>query len=221
MTKAQIRALTRELLDDPNAVRWGDTNLDLLIEGVADEVWRETLRSAPWATTQLDTIAAADIAAPGYIDLPVKLSKLTRWFKLQLVERNGRHYRSIGPRNVLIENAAELSAQPYRYLLFAEQLWLFPLDTGTQVEVRYSYLPPRYSGLSDANPVVWPDGYESVLYLKSAARALGKGAAEDRRELWEEAETEKQRMLATMAERFSDPPVAIQLYDSAVEWGSE
>lgn len=179
LTKAQSRTLIKQLMDDPDSKRWSATNLDFLTQVTLDSLWGKILQFAPWATSQLDTIAAA--ATPGYIDLrnvpPGQLSK--RFHRLQSVTREGIVYSPADGKELVIEDNSLLTSHQRRFHVIGNQLWLFPLTTTPETEVRYSYKPQLYTTLGENDAVDWPEGHESAFVFQVAGRALFKGSAED------------------------------------------
>lgn len=170
-TKAQIRTAVRQLLDDPIAALWHDAVLDDLIGQTYDELWGRILNNAPYYLTQLDTIST--FTAPGYISLDTDLSQ--RFHRLQSLVRGERTYNLADPRTILVSENAVISGPQYSYAFYGNQLWMFPLETTGAVELRYSYKPAAFTGLTESTNITWPDGHESALIFEAAGRALFKG----------------------------------------------
>lgn len=189
MTKSAARSMIKELLDDTSAssvTLMTSTNLDLLTSMVIDELASDAFEVDPWFKILTQTIASADIAAPGTIDLRSTSAsgKLTqRLQRLLLVTRNGRHYIQYHPTNILIEDAAALVAPDYTYIILGDKLHLFPYDTQADVELTYSHKPTAYTSLADGVNVDWPEGHEGAFIYETAARAIAKGDREDSTQL--------------------------------------
>lgn len=219
LTKAQVRTLVREAIDDPNGDRWTNANLDLLTQITFDDLFTDILTWGPYFTSQLDTITT--LGTPGFVDLrQTATGDLSqRFFRIQKVTRNDQEYSALDARSFVIENNTQIRGPDFTYVIFGDQLWLFPLDTDDDVEVRYSFRPAAYDGLADATEVTWPDGHETALIYEVGARALTKGDAEDRRQLGEIAERSRTRMKAYLSRRYAGP-IGTYATDRPVEWGS-
>lgn len=202
LTKALARAQIRQLIDDPNSKLWTDANLDQLTELAMDEMWSDLLAYAPFLTSQLDTIAS--LTSPGYLDLRITtdggaLSK--RFHKLQSIVRNGTTYTKYDPRDSIIELNKEIFAPTESYSFMGDQLWLFPLDINTDVEIRYSFKPVGFVSLADGTKVTWPDGHDSAYIYEIAARAVSKGGREDNQGFLQLAAKSWDRLLETVRKR--------------------
>lgn len=185
LTKLEARDLIRELMDDASDRLWSDSLLDRLATTTLDRLWGEVLSFAPRFTSQLDTITT--LQTPGYIRLAqtteTPAGDLTqRFFRVQSVTRAGREYAAADPRNIVVAlNALVVrdTSREWVYHIQGRQMWLVPLDTAEDVEIRYSYLPPKFSGLADGDPVQWPEGMEDAYIYEIAGRAMMKGGRED------------------------------------------
>lgn len=208
LTKAQARTQIRQLLDDPNSTMWTDANLDQLTELAMDEMWSDLLSYNSYLNSQLDTITS--LTTPGFIDLRIvadggALSK--RFHKLQSVVRGGTTYTKYDPRDTLVELNAEIFAPTESYVFIGDQLWLFPLDTTTDVEIRYSFKPAGFVSLTDGTKVTWPDGHDSAYIFEIAARALVKGEREDNLRMLNIAGKAWDRLIETVRKRQIGPMV--------------
>lgn len=206
LTKAQSRTMIRQLIDDPNAKLWTDANLDILTSLTLDDLWSDIFDFSPWFTSKLDTLTS--ITSPGFVDLRHTgdggaLSE--RFHRLQLVTRNSRHYYEHRQRNILIEANSVLTAPDDTYIFLGDQLWLFPLDTASDVEIRYSFKPAEFTTLTDGTKVTWPQGHESVYLYETAARALTKGDREENARVQAIADKSWQRMLSAVRRRGGAP----------------
>ena len=222
LTKANARSLIRELADDPNAKLWSNANLDALASATLDDLWATILSVAPWATSQLDTITT--LASPGYVDLRLTTGggDLTqRLYRLQTITRDDQSYGAIQPSSVTLQ-AGEVKASDnasYAFFVWADRLYLFPLDTTTDVEVRYSYLPTPFTTLNEGDTVGWPDGFDAAYTHEVAARAMLRGAREDPAGLRAIAAESFNRLLGAVSRQHLGPTTPI-LMDSPLTWGS-
>lgn len=208
LTKTQARDLIRQVIDDPAAAMWSDVNLDLLIELSLDEMWGEIFNYSPWFKTQLDTITS--LTSPGYLDLRTvanggALSQ--RFHRLQNVVRGGRSLTKYDPRDSIVELNKEVYAPQDSYTFFGDQLWIFPLDTSADVEIRYAFKPAGFTTLSAGNPVIWPDGHESAYVYEIAARAIVKGDRESNQTILSIAGKSWDRLIDMVRKRQIGPTV--------------
>jgi hypothetical protein len=203
LTKAQVRTLTMEWLDDPNSKRWSQARLDLAIQLALDDLWTDILDIAPMLTSQLHTFTS--LVSPGYIDLRLTNNggMLTqRFYRVLSFTRENRQYHPVDPRDVLISNNAVLAGPDWTYYVVGDQLTAFPLDTADQVELRYSYKPTSFTSLTDGMLVPFPDGAESAYIFRASAIAMAKGNAEDAGQLWVMANEARERCLASVRRQF-------------------
>jgi len=202
LTKAQVRSMVQQLLDDPNAALWSATNLDLLISLIYDEMWSLLLNNSSMLLSQKDVLTS--LITPGFIDLRLVAdggSLSQRFHRLQSIVRDNQTYRKADPRDVVLEGNTVIWAPAFQYVFYADQAWLFPLDTTTDVEIRYSFKPASFSSLTDTTAITWPDGHESALIFESAGRAMLKGEREDSSRLLAVAAAAKDEMIHTVRNR--------------------
>lgn len=166
--KNELRTVIRTILSDQASHKVGDGVLDLFTEATLDALWAEILDRRPYLVSQVDVIAQP--ISPGYIDVASQLSK--RLFRVQDIVRRGRSYAPVDPRHVLLESG-ELKATNARrnfvYTILGSQIHLFPYEE-SQVEIRYSYLPNRFTLLTENQTVGWPEGYELALAFAVASK---------------------------------------------------
>lgn len=219
LTKLQTRTAVRQYIDDPDASRWTDGNLDILIRMVMDGLWQEILDTSSYWNSQYDQVEYP-FNAPGYIDLRTVADggDLTqRIYRLQQFISNGRVYQPKDPRDYLLTatvfgaglaNIQAVVEEHGTFQFLGDQLWFHPLGLsagGTSpafVELRYSFLPPVFTGLADGNAISFPDGFEHALVLNAAAYALPKAEAEDASQLRLMAGIEKQKLLNFVRRRY-------------------
>jgi hypothetical protein len=203
LTKAQARSMIREWTDDPQAKRWSDARLDLATQMVLDDLWTDLLDVQSGLTSQLHTITS--ITSPGYIDLRLTDigGQLTqRFYRVQHLTRGGREYRPIDSRDVLIEDNAAIVAPDFTYYILGDQLWMFPLDTAEEVELRYSYKPVAYTSLAEGNSVQFPEGSDSAYILAASAIAMAKGNVEDAAQLIVLSREARDRCIAAIRRQY-------------------
>lgn len=209
LTKAQIRTAIREMIDDPQAKRWSDPNLDQLTELVLDDLYSDILDTAPYINSQYQQIGLP-LRAPGYIDLRTTAfgGDLTqRFYRLQQLIADGRQYFAKDPRDFLMSatsatgdittiRASTGVEQRFSYQFLGNQLWLHPLgNVTTFVEIRYNYRPVGFTSLTDGFIVDIPEGSNRVIINLVAADALAKGNAEEAQQLRIMGEDARQKLL--------------------------
>ena len=216
LTKAQIRTMTRQYLDDPNAKRWSDANLDQAVSFVYDDLWGDLLDVAPYLTCQYQQIGLP-LHAPGFIDLRLTINggDLTqRFYRLQQVIADGRHYFAKDPRDYLMVASSQTGdvttiaastgvEQRFSYQFLGDQLWLHPLgNVTTFVEMRYSFKPTAFVNMTNGYPVPFPEGHEQCIMLKSAVAAMAKGATEDAMPLRALAQESQEKMINAVRRQY-------------------
>ena len=210
MTKAQLRTIVRNLIRDSQGLAWQDTTLDVLISAFYDELWGQLLDVAPHFNSELETIDG--LYPPGYLELN-ELQR--RIYKIQFITREDHIYTSTSLRDVVISEETEITAPIYTYAVMQQQLWLYPLDETTALELRYSYLPTAFTLLSENAELSWPDGHDSALFLSIAGR-IATGDEANRYMVLGEAALARAKQAA--ARQHLDPAV-MYLTGSPLEWG--
>lgn len=229
LTKSQVRSQIRQLADDPNAKRWSDPALDVLIEGVHDDLYGDILDAAPYFNTQYQQIGLP-LHSPGYIDLRLGIyggDLSQRFYRLQQCIADGRHYFGKDPRDYLMvakSQTGDISTiaadsgveQRFSFQFLGNQLWLHPLgNVTTFVELRYNYKPTAFSSLTNGSIVDMPEGSYRALINLSAAEALPKGNAEDATQFRSMGNEAKQSMLNAIRRQQHG---ATQIYTGENPW---
>jgi hypothetical protein len=220
-TKAQARSAVAQAIDDPNFKRWTSANLDVVIAMAVDDGWSQLLETNPYYTSQLQTFSS--ITSPGYVDLRLianggALSQ--RFQKVQKVTRDGREFSLAKQQELLLEGNADLSKLAYRYIFFGDQLWLFPLETNLSIELRYSFKPPSFISLGENDTVAWPEGHESAYVYEAAARAIGRGNAEEMTNFMSIAQMSQKRAENAIKRQYYGA-LMMDVDDAPTAWGAE
>jgi len=216
VTRGEATTLVRELIDDRTATgRWPTASLNLLATTTLDELYDDLMEAAPnWRRT----VEEPTVASPGYVDLTGTTERFVSVIKNGVV-RGGIRYSPITPSQVIMEDNAVVSAPDNTYVIWGDQLWLFPLAT-TTVELTYLSRPTSWADLADdGQTVVWPSGYDSAYVFEIAARAMIKGAAEEPNEFRAVADRAMARCLRRIKKQYPGP-VVVEHVDSPLEWGS-
>lgn len=226
MQKQEFVALIREIIDDPNAKQWSATNLGLLADTQQRRLWKRVHEMQPYFTSALDD-ALTPLTSPGVIAAPLdgSTSDLANpLLRIQTITRDNLPYHEVSPTSLVIEDGAVVSIRTGSFsrvwTRLGNDLHVFPYDTTSDIEVRYSFFPAKFSGLADATEVLWPEGHEMALVLAIASVALAKGAREDITEVAALARFELQDMLAWVS-RLSVGPLTPYYHDSLIDWGAD
>lgn len=214
-TKAEATALMRDMLDDPNAVRWSTTQLANFTTAVLDSLWRRILQVRPEYLVATQTVA---VDATGIIDLS-EGGDLTsgRIHGIRSIVRDNQEYEETSWRNVVLEGGEAVVYPSQTWAKLGDSLYLFPLEAGN-VDIRYSYLPPRFNSLASGASVQWPEGHELAYILRVPGLLLLKGVVEDSSMLMAEARQAFREMLETLPKQ---SPGATQMLteDTPEGWG--
>lgn len=224
LTKAQYRTMTRQYLDDPDAKRWTDGNIDLAIQLVIDDLWTDMLDQSGYLTTQLHVITA--LTSPGYIDLRLTTNggQLTqRFYRVQSVKNAAVTFYPSDPRDTFYgtQDDTVVAGSPASYTVRGDQLWLSDTSTSfatAPIDFRYSFKPTPFTALTDGTGVPFPEGGESAAVLAAAASTMAKGNAEDARQLFVMAEQSRIRLLASIRRQYHGMMVPWAT-GSGQEWG--
>jgi len=216
LTKAQYRTAIREAIDDPNAKRWSDNNLDQLTELVCDDLYSDMLDMAPYINSQYQQINLP-LRAPGYIDLRTTAfggDLAQRLYRIQQVIADGRQYFAKDPRDFLMVassftgdvttiRASTGVEQRFSFQFLGNQMWLHPLgNVTTFVELRYNFRPVPFTSLTEGFQVDMPEGSHKALIYLTAADALSKGNAEDSQQVRMIGEMAKAKMLDSIRRQY-------------------
>lgn len=222
LSKAQSRTAIRQLIGDEVAGLYSDSSMDVITQTVLDELWGDLLDTSVYLLRQIDTITAP--VAPGYIDLRTQAAggQLTqRFYRQQKVLRAGggvmREYSPTQASEVVVAADVQIVAPIYTYYIFGNQLWAFPLDTSSQIELHYNYLPAAYTELADTDAVTWPEGYDAVFIHEAAARLMLRSGNVELLSFIKSFGDDQKRRLQYAIQRHRGPAVP-HLADDPLEW---
>jgi hypothetical protein len=223
MTKTEFEALTRELFDDANAKQWSATNFGLLVDTQQYRLWKRIHEHQPYFSSALQVVTP--LTTPGYVDVATGGDLTNELLRVQSVVRDNLPYGELDPAGVVFENnevqAQRTGTSTRNYVRLGDQLHILPYgDLATDVEVRYSFLPAKFSGLAGATVVQWPLGHELALATQVATIALAKGAREDPSVMRGMAKDELDDMLAWVS-RLSLGPLTPFYHDSLTDWAAD
>jgi hypothetical protein len=169
---------------------------------------------APFYRSRLETLAAP---ASGFF----LLSNLgERWHRIQSIVRDGVVYQPVDPKRFQLEGGEKLSGPDYSWARLGDEVWLFPTEGSSSVEVRYSSRPAGFTSLEADDLVEWPEGYDSVWLHEIVGRGLAKGAAEDGSDHLRISTLGMQRLKAELGRTHSGPST-VMATSRAVDWGGQ
>lgn len=231
MTRAQLTALVREIMNATGSNQWADSTLQTWL-GVAQ--WKE------WANIlstnnqyYMQTVASSGTTqdSNGQFDV----SSLSTgsgdtakyWFRILSVAQPSSpvgqiqfYYQEV--RYEEFPNPQPNTSLPYVWYRFGSKIQILPVASGQQMSVTVNYRPPRVDQLSgDSVTVDFPDGYENLLAWEAAAMALRKGGQETDTalELEQMASVLRDQMLQDLGRQGRNPIVA-RAFDLASDWGA-
>lgn len=194
LTRAEAFELIRELVDDPEGVRWRDRQLVLYTTVTLDSLWGQILQMVPLARVAEEELEVVEERA----DLEGLEERL---FRIQEVR--------VGERRI--------PEGPGYWKRMGSWLYLgFPAE---KIEVLYSHRPPRFKDLGEEDLVPWPDGHEDAYLHEVAGRLLTKGGAEDPSVHLQIARESMQGMYAVL-QRSGSMPLQQRMESTPAEWGS-
>lgn len=205
--------MIRALLPDAEKQAIHDSVLDVATQLVIDELSGEILDEAPWYVSVLET--PGTITAPGYIALSTLAQ---RFYRMQKVTRDSQEFGVSSPHDVVTFDNVDVTSPRYTYAVMGSQLWLFPLDTTLNVELRYSYLPAAFTTLADTDVVPWPDGFDSAYVHEAVARLTGDVNWTNKQHAIAQAAFDR---LKSRVRREYVGPGVMQVADSPITWGSD
>lgn len=228
-TRAEYRTRAQQMADAAGSTRWDSTagrtgEIDQFLGDEFDRSWRRILNANPYYRTARRTstsdaagqYAIADLSS-GTADSQQRLYRVLR------VAINNIPYQ-FQPRS---EQGflAETLGSPGGYVWFLEGtvLTALPISASTVATgIWVNWIPTRIDQLSaDTIVPTYPDGYERIISLRTAAAMLGKGGAEAEGAKWllGQAEQLESEMLQDLA-RVSIDPTRVAYPDSAADWGA-
>lgn len=215
LTRLQARTLIQQLVDDTGATLWSAPNLDILTEGAIDELWGELLDKFEWVrSTEAATLTPT---APGYVTLS---TAFTRFYRLQMVARDNQAFWPANQKDVLVINGVQIVAPDHTYVVYGDQLHLFPYSLN-QISVRYNSRPTAYTALANDSALVdWPDGYHMAYIYDAASKAMEKGDRENSERFGKRAEQSMFRLKSFLRKQ-QVGPIMPWFHQDAIEWGGQ
>lgn len=237
-TKSQIRSWVLEEADATGEAGFDTAPggvVDRKIGGVHDELWSDILQAARWyrgalrsVTTGSDgTVAKSALSDTADADAQQRLFRVIdvsvdRVPYEEVTDDLPEYLRTWYAQSTAPGTSGIGLLQASRvWWVFDAKLYMLPLLPNQAVLVMVNHRPTRYDQLTaDDKLVEFPEGYERILAVRSAAEVIMKGARETSAaiELKASVQDAYNRMLETLA-RQSTNPTRVRYTDSPLLWG--
>lgn len=221
MSRGTLLTLIDQLADADGQPRWGTTLKNQLLGEVHWREWRDLLsinKMLRIAERAVTTDADGRFAKS---DLTTGAGDSTETFYRIVLVYSGNIFYQQSTYDEYPISPAEVSL-PQVWYEYGDDIQLIPASTSSAVTVTVNHLPQRADLLaSDSSTVVFPDGYERILALETAASMFMKGAAETRAaaELRAAASELRDRMHQDVG-RLGTRPMRLKAQDDRFDWGS-
>lgn len=226
LTRTQARTRAQKRADAYASTRWDSTaggEIDNLMTYVVDREWRRILTHNPeYRMRKYSITSDATTGRWAISDLSYGTGDtLERLFRIQLFMVNERAYEQVPAKNFQGLESYQPQTFPYIYWREGDYLATLPVDKSTVATVWVNHIPQKVDTLTtDSIAIIFPDGYEEIYILETAALMLSKGGAETQAagELRVLANQMRSDMLDEIA-RWSGKPLRMGYDDNAVDWG--
>lgn len=227
-TRAQLTALTREIMQATSSTQWSDATLQTWL-GLAH--WQEyanllnainayqmqqitVTQDANGQFTQASLSTGSGDSAKNFYRILALAQPGTQGGQFQFFYQQTQFK--------MYPNPQPNTAMPYVWYPFGRSIQVLPVQSGVQLTVTVNWRPPRVDQLSaDSIAVDFPDGYESLLAWRAAGLALKKGGTEAEAALLMEttAKDIRSEMLLDLG-RLGTTPIRAGASDDPSDWGS-
>lgn len=225
-TRSTARTRVTQRMDAVSSGRWDATaggEIDNVLTHVVDREWRRLLTQAPGlrlaertptssATTGKYTISDLD---SGSNDTKQRL------FRIQLFSVDDIAYEEVAAKDYLGYTTDSTVSQQYIFWREGDYISTLPSVVSKAASVWVTHLPQRVDTLAgDSSTITFPEGYEELYILESAAYLLAKGGEETQAtaEFRTLADEIRRDMIDDLV-RFSSRPLQKRYDDSALDWG--
>lgn len=221
VTKSELLALTRQVMDAVGSSRWSDALITTVLNSVYDDEWSNLLNAAPYYTFQQLTVSADSNTRIPFSSLNTGTGNAQKlWYRILSVSDGNYLYSQTSFRDVpLATSSTYLPTYPRLYYVAGDYVQLLPLGTVSNAVVAVNYKPTPFNELADTDVLNFPDAQELILANEAGARLLNKGGAEAvaARTLRDEADLYRKSMLDDWRRRTTEP--TRMLYpDSKYDW---
>lgn len=225
VTRAQLIANTREMMDATSSARWQDPYITTVLGLVSGREWSAILATNPYYRFAQRAVTTDSNGQFAYTALNSgSADSAQTWYRiLAITDGNSIVYRQTSFQAVPLATSSN-SSSPYERLWYdaGTNAQVLPVSPGLALTVAVNYTPPRVDQLSaDAVTVDFPDGHESILWLEAAAFLLSKGGMENdaAQTMRAMAELERQNLYGDMNRRAATP-MQLGYPDLASEWSA-
>jgi hypothetical protein len=170
-------------MDAVGSTRWSTTaasgEIDQALGNVVDREWRRLLEHAPELRLEKVTITSnATTGRYSISDLSTGSGNAAhRFYRIQNFSIDGYPYQESKFSDY--SQGEDLGLSMRVYWREGDYIMALPKALSESADVWISHLPVRVESLNaDSDTIIFPDGYEELYILESAAMALAKGGAE-------------------------------------------
>ena len=229
-TRAQFRLRVQRRMDAVSATRWNETSgvtgeIDQVMGHVFRKEWKRILNANRQFRVRRAQPTTDTSGRVTFTVLGASLSSDTEKnaYRIIQVMKDGCVYKETPPEQGWMDEINDTNVRTW--FREGDKIAFLPVEvstawTGTSDGIWVSWIPTGIEALStDAVTVDFPDGYEEIVALESAALLLTKGGAETgvAREFKVMAEELRQDMLQDVA-RTSTRPQRMRYEDDPAVW---
>lgn len=228
-TLYRARVVQRMDVNTSTSTRWDTTagtsgEIDPAMSYVFDREWRRILTHQPYQRVSQKTPTSDSSGRYALSDLAVTTTDAEeRLFRVLSVVINGRAYQEVDAKDWF----SALADNPTSRVYWRQGSYLNALPTQASTAIAspdgiwVNHLPSRPDALSaDSATVVFPDGYDEIVILETAALLLAKGGAETgTTQSFKALADEMRRDMLDDLSRTSARPRSFAYSDSRQDWG--
>lgn len=228
MTRAQLTAQTRQIMNAVSSGQWTDAELQAWL-GLAH--WQEyaNIINAINSYTLQAILVTQDVNGQFPISSLSTGSGDTakNFYRILALAQPASSQGQIQffyqqTKFQMYPNPQPNTAMPYVWYRFGSYIQVLPVQNGIQMTCTVNYRPPRVDQLSaDTVAVDFPDGYETLLAWRAAGMALRKGGSEVPAALEMEnmADMIRAEMLLDLG-RMGTQAIIAGAFDDPADWGT-
>lgn len=224
MTRDEYITEIRHHADAESDGRWPVTRVMRMFDTVMRREWRNLINANRYLRTALRTPTVTN-GRFAVADLTQGVGDAQEiFYRVIGVYVGTRPYQEVQPVDLLTIQTDGATAAVWGHETWhrnGDYIYVVPQNVDGTLNVLVNHLPPLPSALSGGTvEVAFPEGYEQVPALETAAMLLAKGGTETEatRDLKSLAEEMRRDMLSDLT-RISTNPVQMRYPDRAEEWG--
>lgn len=224
MTRTQLTALTREVMQATGSSQWSDATLQTWL-GLAH--WQEYANLLNIINSyQMQAVTVTQDANGQFTiaSLSTGSGNTAKYFYriLALAKPSAAGGYFYKQSQFKFDPNPSLSASPnYIWYPYGRYIQVSPVESGTTMTATVNFRPPRVDQLNaDSDTVDFPDGYESLLAWRAAGLALRRGGAELQAAQAMDAMAKdiREEMLLDLG-RVGTTPIIAGAFDDPSDWG--